>query len=167
MRSTYCSPPRRTMRSGPVTDPIVNYDPLLIAGSHGFLSQARYASLCETADPVTGGWFLYNSMLAFASPTTQARSVPDAILTTQRFFCCGGNDLYALDRENAKRRAANSLHFVVGLLLLRPPRWATTATGTPAPFVQEVTAKEGRVDRWRSMSSRQFTNPGFRTLSLY
>ena len=162
--------------TGSVIDPIVNYDPLddrWVVMGFPFASPICIA-VSKTADPVTGGWFLY-AFDAVGDPDYPKLGVwPDAYyLTTQRGFASGGLDVYALDRPKMlKGEPATFIHFFVeppSLFLLpadldgRPPKH-----GTPAPFVRHVDGGLwGGVDRLEVYEfSVNFSDPGSSTFKF-
>lgn len=155
--------------SGPVIDPIVNYDHLadrwIVMGLQGHICVA----VSQTSDPVAGGWFLYAFDLGVFSDYPKLGVWPDAYYLGINQF---PSNVIAIDRNNMlignpagviRFNAADGPFILPADLDGRPPK-----PDTPAPFVRP---KDG--DIWGGVDhlqvfefSADFEKPSESTFNL-
>src|SRR5258705_5318587 len=135
-----------------VSDPLVQYDHL---ADRWLISQIVYPggaagfheciAVSRTADPVSGGWYLYDFVTPDFPDYPKVTVWPDAYyMCTQRCFIGGGLDVYAFDRANMLIGAtATYVQFFVPAtysIILLPSDLDGPAppAGTPNFFVRPV-----------------------------
>jgi hypothetical protein len=168
-------------------DPIVRYDHLsdrwlmsqfaLPGGAAGF---HQCVAVSRTADPVAGGWFLYDFPMvdatgAFVFPDYPKIGVwPDGYyMGTQRGFPGGGLDVWSFEREKMLvGAAARTVHFFVPApsLFLLPADLDGPAppTGTPEFYGRQIDgARFGGVNRFEVFAFHvDWSNPVTSTFSM-
>jgi Ca2+-binding RTX toxin-like protein len=163
-------------------DPVTNYDHLadrwLISQFTGISGQSQYhqcIAVSATADPVAGGWNLYDFLMPAVNDYPKIAVWPDAYyMGTQRGFSSGGLDVFAFDRANMLNGNAATLQsFMVAApsLFLMPSDLdgPPPPVGTPNSFIRHVDGDLwGGADRleefefhvdWNNPALSTFTGP--------
>jgi hypothetical protein len=168
-------------------DPIVRYDHLAdrwlmsqFALPGGAAGLHECVAISRTADPVAGGWFLYDFPMqdatgAFVFPDYPKIGVwPDGYyMGTQRGFPGGGLDVWSFEREKMLvGAAARTVHFFVSppslFLLPADVDGPAPPTGSPEFYGRQIDgARFGGASRFEVFAFHvDWSNPAFSTFGM-